>query len=319
MLVDDMLAWSADGPFALVSIIDTQGSAPREAGAHMLVGERRIAGTIGGGRLEYEAVARARTMLGAPAAAIWSVALGPTLDQCCGGRVSVFAQRFGPEDRPLLTRLVAIRKAGGQPILQAKAGAPDGRAAAEGAADAAQVILLDAQGAPLASGRHHAREISDVRLRLTPRLQPLIMFGAGHVGRAVHHVLKTLPFDIGWLDCRAEDLPAGAAFCDDMPAAVADAPSGAFHLIFTQSHPLDYDIAKAVLRRGDAGYCGLIGSETKRARFVRRFREEGLTESMIGALTCPIGAAGPVGKEPSAIAIAVAVELMHLVEERGRI
>ncbi|MCG8505585.1 MAG: XdhC family protein, partial [Sphingomonadales bacterium] len=69
------------------------------------------------------------------------------------------------------------------------------------------------------------------------------------------------------------------------------------------------------LARDDILYCGLIGSATKRARFEKRYREDGLAEDAIARLTCPIGAGGPRGKDPRVIAIAVAAELLTVVED----
>ena len=78
------------------------------------------------------------------------------------------------------------------------------------------------------------------------------------------------------------------------------------HVVMTHSHALDLEIVAAVLARRFR-YCGLIGSATKRALFVRRLAERGLDASR---LTCPIGVAGIVGKEPAVIAAAVAAELL---------
>ena len=85
-------------PLALVRVLSVAGSAPREAGAEMFVSESGIAGTIGGGRLEYDAIAWAREVLaGAPPREV-DVALGPELGQCCGGRVRLEIRMAGPGD-----------------------------------------------------------------------------------------------------------------------------------------------------------------------------------------------------------------------------
>ena len=78
----------AEGPAALVTILATEGSAPRRPGARMVVTEGGLAGTIGGGRLEHLSAAQARAILG-QAPGSWRVQdypLGPMLGQCCGGR-----------------------------------------------------------------------------------------------------------------------------------------------------------------------------------------------------------------------------------------
>jgi xanthine dehydrogenase accessory factor len=80
----------------------------------------------------------------------------------------------------------------------------------------------------------------------------------------------------------------------------------------TYSHALDLAICHAVLRRGDFGHLGLIGSATKRVRFMKRLTELGIAPSLLARLTCPIGIPGLGGKEPSMIAVAVAAQLVQL-------
>src|SRR3954469_18783048 len=84
------------GPAALVTILATEGSAPRRPGARMVVTETGLAGTIGGGALEYQAAAQARAIL-ALAPGSWRVQdypLGPLLGQCCGGRVRLLVEHL---------------------------------------------------------------------------------------------------------------------------------------------------------------------------------------------------------------------------------
>ena len=76
------------------------------------------------------------------------------------------------------------------------------------------------------------------------------------------------------------------------------------------SHAIDYDICVSALRREDLGYVGLIGSASKRRRFLKRFREHGLSETEIERLTCPVGLDNIRGKKPAEIAVAVSAELL---------
>jgi xanthine dehydrogenase accessory factor len=77
-------------PTVRVELVHVRGSAPREAGAWMLVGRRSTFGTIGGGQLEYMAIDRARSMLrDGVEADVLDVPLGPEIGQCCGGRVEI--------------------------------------------------------------------------------------------------------------------------------------------------------------------------------------------------------------------------------------
>lgn len=81
-------------PAVLVTVTSVRGSAPREAGAKMVVGRADSFGTIGGGRLEFDCIAEAQLMLDAAAAPVQrDYQLGPALGQCCGGAVSVLFER----------------------------------------------------------------------------------------------------------------------------------------------------------------------------------------------------------------------------------
>ena len=110
-------AWlSAGRPAMLVQVLASRGSVPREAGTRMLVAADAVAGTIGGGHLEWQAIARARrqlaagTSLGATGPVDQTIALGPTLGQCCGGALTLRTQPLDaaalaawPDEAPLFT------------------------------------------------------------------------------------------------------------------------------------------------------------------------------------------------------------------------
>ena len=78
-------------PAVVVEIVDARGSAPRGAGTRMLVSAVQAIGTIGGGHLEFKALASARAMLAARDALARRerYPLGPALGQCCGGVVEL--------------------------------------------------------------------------------------------------------------------------------------------------------------------------------------------------------------------------------------
>jgi len=151
----------------------------------------------------------------------------------------------------------------------------------------------------------------------------LQLHGAGHVGRAIATLLATLDCDVDWYDERDDGFPATTALGSPWPAhiratsadtverEVANAPPGAFYLVLTHEHALDLRIVEAILGRGDAAFCGLIGSRTKRARFVRRLAERGIDAGAIATLTCPIGIDGVDGKSPEVIAAAVVAQLLQ--------
>ena len=150
----------------------------------------------------------------------------------------------------------------------------------------------------------------------------LQLHGAGHVGRAIATLLATLAVDVDWFDERDEEFPATTTLgspwpehirrisADTVEREVANAPAEAFYLVLTHEHALDLRITEAILRRGDFAFCGLIGSKTKRASFVRRLAERGVDAATIARLTCPIGVAGIAGREPEVIAAAVVAQLL---------
>lgn len=146
----------------------------------------------------------------------------------------------------------------------------------------------------------------------------LQLYGAGHVGRAIVALLAGIHCRVWWIDEREDQFPVGAEpphierLCvEPVEAEVAAAPAGAFYLVLTHSHDLDERIAEAILRRGDFGYFGLIGSRTKRARFVHRFEQRGIARGAIDRMTCPIGVTGIAGKEPEVIAVAAVAQLLQ--------
>jgi xanthine dehydrogenase accessory protein XdhC len=144
----------------------------------------------------------------------------------------------------------------------------------------------------------------------------LYLFGAGHVGRALAHVLAPLPFRLRWIDSRPEEFPAVipdgvARIVTAHPVdEIALAPPRAGFLVLTHSHALDFTLAEAILRRRDAFYAGLIGSATKRRRFGRWYAARGGEAGDLVRLTCPIGAGIPGDKRPEIIAAMTAAELL---------
>jgi xanthine dehydrogenase accessory factor len=258
--VDAELAarWLAGGePALLVRVGATRGSVPREAGTCMLVSAREVAGTVGGGQLEWQAIATARERLAAGLADPhdWTVALGPSLGQCCGGALTL---RFRPLD---------------------------------------------------------AAALAD--WPVSPCYFQLQLYGAGHVGRAIVSLLAQIPCQVSWIDERMEAFPPDTRpshiqpLCvEPVQAEVAQAAPGAYYLVLTHDHDLDLALTQAIVQRGDAGWFGLIGSATKRARFEARLRQRGLPESAISRMVCPIGLPGLGGKEPGVIAASVVAQML---------
>jgi len=83
----------------------------------------------------------------------------------------------------------------------------------------------------------------------------------------------------------------------------------------THSHAMDFAICDRILHRADIRYCGLIGSRSKRRRFEKRYRQQGMSPALVDSLVCPIGVDGISGKKPAEIAVATAAEILKLNEQ----
>jgi len=288
---------AAHGRVARVVVAEVSGSAPREAGAAMLVWADGQSGTIGGGALEYEAARAARARLAAGGPAVQRHPLGPGLGQCCGGAVTLVTEVFDAEAVAALGEGPVLRRVTGSAEVPLAIGRALKRARSEGVAPAAMFHdgwLLEPLAAPE---------------------RAVWVWGAGHVGRAIVGVLAPLPdLAITWVDTAAErfpdDVPAGvtAVPAAEPTALVPHAPRAAHHLILTFSHALDLALCHALLAHG-FGTCGLIGSATKWARFRKRLADLGHAPDAIARIACPIGDPA-LGKHPQAIAIGVAAALL---------
>ncbi len=290
------------GRLARIAIVATRGSTPREIGADMLLRpDGGFYGTIGGGAFEWRAIDLARTALAArdPDLTLRDIVLGPDLGQCCGGRATIGIEVFDRASLPEARRLAALEAAG---PFATRARLAGGRLE--------RTTLDDLAAAP------GLRPDGTLVERFGDDRRPLLLFGAGHVGRALVLALAPLPFRVTWVDGRADAFPAVApanatllAAEDPVPSIAAALP-GTFVLAMTHDHALDLAIADAALRRDDLPHVGVVGSATKRARFVSRLLEMGHTPARLRRMVCPIGAVGPRSKAPAVIAAAVAVELV---------
>ena len=234
--------------FVLVTVVATAGSAPRDCQAKMVVTDAQTHDSIGGGNLEFEAIARARELLreNKPATQSQVFSLGKDLTQCCGGKVTLLFECF--------------------PACQFN----------------------------------------------------VVLFGAGHVGKALVTILSELPCRVRWMDARENIFPPSVAsnietvFIQNPFAAVESCPEGACYLIMTHSHEVDMELCEAILARADVRYCGLIGSQSKAAKFRSRLKKKEFTERELARLTCPIGLESIPGKTPMEVAVSVAGQLLGL-------
>lgn len=257
--------FAAHQPTICAELTAVRGSSPREAGAFMVIAADGLAGTIGGGALEYLVIDRARQVLrDGLGGETLDIPLGPEIGQCCGGRVEI-AMRV--VDSALASKLIA-------------------------------------------------------RLQAQEAAQPdVFVFGAGHVGKALAAALALLPVKLHVIDTRPDELtglPAGVdARAVALPEAVVRrAPPASAFVIVTHDHALDFLIAQEALRRADSPYVGMVGSATKRARFISWYVAEGGLRRTAERLVLPIGHAPISDKRPQVIAALAAAEIMVHIGRR---
>jgi xanthine dehydrogenase accessory factor len=230
---------------AVVRILVTQvlGSAPREAGVSMLVGRERWEGTIGGGQLEWQAIAAARALLtgseparGIPSVRLQRIVLAADVAQCCGGVVQLWLQRYTRSDRAVLraARDAALDAAGdsahgvGAVLIStvARAGVEHQIVSAVGVrADADQMLqrpradalprvslgttaIAASATAKVCDGDDATPAVGTTLVeRLDHALPAVWLYGAGHVGQALARMSAELPLELCWIDSRAQLFP----------------------------------------------------------------------------------------------------------------
>ena len=241
----------------MVTVTKAEGSTPREEGAQMLVTACGYHGTIGGGTLEWLAMAEAQSLLGKPKSIrTLTKSLGPDLGQCCGGRMTLRLESFTT-------------------------------------ADVAEV---------------------EQRTIVIDELTHLNLWGAGHVGRALIMSLAPLPFKVTWWDVRDNAFPSAVPENVTCRRGAPQNMEQGLVLVMTHSHALDFDIVDFALRHHHFPQVGLIGSDTKAARFRKRLLDGGHGPDAMRRLTCPIGSKSIRSKLPAAIAASVAVQLLQWQE-----
>jgi xanthine dehydrogenase accessory factor len=298
-----------------VLIADVRGSAPREPGACMLVSQSATYGTIGGGNLEWQAMHAAQSLLtsGTKSVQLRRLVLGRELGQCCGGVVHLWLERFTQADLPFLRR-----------------------AARAGSRESVAAIVTEVSGQGVVRRLQHAGTQPRLRFSSTnaesatlleaigPDRATLWLYGAGHVAQALIRLMAELPFEVTWVDSRAELLPAPLPdnvhpLCvRTLASTVNSAPAGTRFLVMTHDHALDYELCRRILERNDFAWLGLIGSKSKGARFRSRLARDGIATYTIARLVSPIGVEGVNNKWPAAIAVAVAAQLLQGLESPPR-
>ncbi len=309
----------------MLTIVGIRGSAPREVGARMIVTAEESIGTIGGGQLEHQCTRIAVDMLGGDeASTVRTFPLGAAMGQCCGGVVDVLLEPMSTGLPEWLRDLRALHGQREKAALLTHIGSDKKLVISAGRA-----YDGDPQTVPKAI-TNRALELLDTGSR-GERVDDwfvdtiigtdfnIAIFGAGHVGTAVVAAMSRLDCNIRWIDNRRNifrSTPANVRAIESPAPAleVAAMPPASVYVVMTHSHAIDFEICDRILRRQDAAYCGLIGSRSKRLRFEKRYRQQGMPQDVFDALTCPIGVGGISGKKPAEIAVAATAEVLQAYE-----
>ncbi len=321
------VALSAGRGAVLCSVVASHGSAPRGAGAKMLVPEEGAAvGTIGGGAVEYEAERFARALLKEKRSDFASYRLNKNdiadIGMICGGDVRVYFQYFDPSDtalQPLLQSVTELLSGTGaawtvtaiQPDNSWRMGVYD---RARGLRYLPELALSDIE--PLLSSRPQMRE-GTLYAEPLCRAGTVYIFGGGHVGRELAHILALTDFRVVVWDERRHaaaqiNFPEAAGIhCGPYDGAIQKldpVTADDYIVIMTPGHQADYTVLRQALRT-PAKYIGCIGSRKKTAAAREKLLAEGFTLEEVDRVYAPIGL--PIGGEtPAEIAVSVAAQMI---------
>ena len=319
----------------LITMIDKQGSGPRQPGAKIVVAaDGTFWGTIGGGRVENLAISVAKDFLpGDTRASITHFDLQPghdgeKIDMLCGGRVSLLFELFTPDPptKKLLKEFQELLTTTSKGVwaIDLSLVESEGKAQRHLIPRAAQ----QSQSAAL-------RELIFKRLRgirssclleidgaawfidnFTAAGQ-VVLAGAGHIALALAGLAHAAGFDVAVCDDRAEFanstrfpeaseirvVPDFAKIFSQIPVT-----SDSYIVILTHGHVYDQQVLQQALQT-EARYIGMIGSRRKKETIYANLRETGISEQQLQAVHCPIGLA--IGAEsPFEIAVSIVAELI---------
>lgn len=149
----------------------------------------------------------------------------------------------------------------------------------------------------------------------------IVIFGAGHIGKALVKILEEIDCQVTWFDSRAEQFRdvvnsnVTTVILEKPELAVESCPKNSYFLVMTHDHGLDQTLCEAILARGDSRYCGLIGSSTKGLKFRQRLLKKGYTKQELEQLTCPVGLSELKSKIPMEIAVSISADILLLNEK----
>jgi len=150
-----------------------------------------------------------------------------------------------------------------------------------------------------------------------PHQQAVVIFGAGHIAKALVTLLAELPCTVKWIDSRREQFPNNLPrntekiILDEVILGIDQIADNSYILIMTHNHQLDQQLCEALLKQNRHCFIGLIGSATKLKKFRLRLSNKGFSSAQINSICCPIGITKNKGKLPIEIAISVSAQLIE--------
>lgn len=311
-------------------IVESSGSAPRTSGARMLVlSDGAIRGSVGGGPVEGESLARALKMLEDGQSHVLlpfnlNSATAAEAGMVCGGAVKVLLQRVVPAQRVFFEKLQSLQNDGKRPALVTvmRGDSAPTLALWSAATGLEGVELPPPLAAELARKAAKTRQTfsfneDGLNVFVEPFIMPAVLHlvGAGHVALATAKVAAFAGFGVVVMDDRTEFANARrypdareVRVLDGFDGCLGDLGPDDFVVIVTRGHVHDRDVLAQALQTR-AGYVGMIGSRSKRDAVYRSLLEAGIAQSDLDRVFCPIGL--PIGADtPEEIAVSIVAEMI---------
>jgi len=346
---------SLNNGFVLLTIIATKGSTPCTNGDKIVFTKNENSfGSIGGGNLEFKSLAFAKEMLGQKmnTRQLVKYPLGATLGQCCGGYVKVLFESFIDDDEDLshnnswIEQVSALYKKGEDFILATIIdidkknhsstqkciytnnnfySSLSNKKLSNFIEESASNLMQSAQSPTIVEFEDDSETKAQVLLEKvnSSEVLPVVVFGAGHISRALMPIIINLPIKLYWIDDRQEqfdqyvgDTSQINIICDDFLTSMADLPNEIYTLVITYSHQIDFEICEKMIIQNNFSYLGMIGSSIKGRKFRDRFAQKNYSKDVIDKFTCPIGEKQKLLKSPTSIAITIAMDLINFIENK---
>ena len=340
-----MVALTAqDEPFALATVITRKGSAPRSAGARMLVrADGTTAGTVGGGILEAQVEHLAGEVLKTRTAVVenfqFSGKDASTMDAICGGQVDVLVEWVNAADQAWKAILEGITSTAARHkkawLLTAL---PAGKSAEKNTLPTSLSRVVVQRDGSILGALPSGITVETVFDILQPEVlssagqrwmvEPLetggtvYIFGAGHVGRSLATFTRAVGFWTAVLDDRpeyanAQHFPTADEIIvlDSFEGVFANLPieSDSFIVIVTRGHLNDRAVLTQALKT-PAGYIGMIGSRRKCGLIFDELRKIGFSDADFQRVHAPIGLSIRA-ETPEEIGVSITAEMIQVRAE----